>query len=585
MANVLFKRGLQRNLPANGSVQDGVFYLTTDTNRLYVGIGTSKKLLNQTVQIVSDISDLTALTTQWGADASSHINDFYYVQNSNILAVYTGSGDDAGWVQINPDHDTIIRSMSAVASTPANNVSTITIDAQDQNGSGLDRSAETGGIDGRATLSVEGAGSVHLSKSGNNLVFTGDTYEIGASVVADNSSSATINLTSDTAADSTSITLSSSDTAALDFSPATGGGGIVINAHNTTLSNGSVTVGVNNGTLSVAVADSDGTQISGQAERVGVELTGADGTSDGYLPLSAFVAGTSTGEVYSKDAIDSMMKGLDGMTYKGTIGTSGATVSSLPSSNVKNGDTYVVVESGLTASSTPFSGATFEANTEDEMSAGTKVGDMIIAKGTEVTDGYVTAATLEWTYIPAGNDSLDDVTYTATVDTSANSIKLANANGTGNKKMALVAGTDMAITSAVSTDSGANANSTLTSTINHATITTTPVTGSAVADEASFVAVTGLTVSNGHITGYTTQEYSPVTYDLEGATVTMTSSFNGTTNSGTNVANINNRLVDSAGNYSSNDSNFNIESSTIKLTAGTGANANKLTMDFEWGSF
>lgn len=35
MANILFKRGLQNNLPTTAT--DGVFYLTTDTNRLYVG--------------------------------------------------------------------------------------------------------------------------------------------------------------------------------------------------------------------------------------------------------------------------------------------------------------------------------------------------------------------------------------------------------------------------------------------------------------------------------------------------------------------------------------------------------------------
>lgn len=36
--NVLFKRGLHSNLPATTAAQDGVFYLTTDTNRLYVGL-------------------------------------------------------------------------------------------------------------------------------------------------------------------------------------------------------------------------------------------------------------------------------------------------------------------------------------------------------------------------------------------------------------------------------------------------------------------------------------------------------------------------------------------------------------------
>ena len=47
MANVIFKRGLQSNLPAAGSVEDGVFYLTTDTNRLYVGVTNSNSVVEK----------------------------------------------------------------------------------------------------------------------------------------------------------------------------------------------------------------------------------------------------------------------------------------------------------------------------------------------------------------------------------------------------------------------------------------------------------------------------------------------------------------------------------------------------------
>ena len=565
MANVLFKRGLQKNLPANGSVEDGVFYLTTDTNRLYVGIGTNKKLLNQTVQIINSIEDLEALPTQWGQDASSHVNDFYYISGSNILAVYTGTGENAGWVQINPDTNTTNASMS-LSATASSGTATVTASVTDSAGDSVSN-----------TMDIVGAGSVHITASNGDMTITGDKYTLGKTVDS-NGAYAILNLTSDTAADSSSVKLLSGDTSTLQFESTNDG--FKITAQDTSLSGGSTTVTANAGTLSVSVADSEGNTASGQAERVGVVLH--DGT---YAPLTSSASGTSTGSLYSAAEIDSMMKGLDGMTYKGTIGTTGATVSALPSSGVKNGDTYVVVESGLTASSTPFSGANFETNTAAEMAAGTKIGDMVIAKGTEGSDGNITAATLEWTYVPAGNDSLDDVTYTATVDTNANSIKLANANGTGIAKTVLVAGTDMAISSAVSTDIGANANSTLTSTINHATITTTPVEGSDVDGESSFTAITGITVSNGHVTGYTTQEYIPVTYDLDGAAVSQTSSFNSTTNVGTNVVGVKTRLKDSEGAYSTHDSDLNIESSTIKLTAGTGANANKLTMNFEWGSF
>jgi hypothetical protein len=42
--NVLFKRGKQQNLPS--TALDGVFYLTTDTHRLYVGQDNVPVLLN-----------------------------------------------------------------------------------------------------------------------------------------------------------------------------------------------------------------------------------------------------------------------------------------------------------------------------------------------------------------------------------------------------------------------------------------------------------------------------------------------------------------------------------------------------------
>ena len=45
MANIAFKRGLAANSPS--SAADGVFYLTTDSHRLYVGQGTSLVELNR----------------------------------------------------------------------------------------------------------------------------------------------------------------------------------------------------------------------------------------------------------------------------------------------------------------------------------------------------------------------------------------------------------------------------------------------------------------------------------------------------------------------------------------------------------
>lgn len=75
-------------------------------------------------------------------------------------------------------------------------------------------------------------------------------------------------------------------------------------------------------------------------------------------------------------AISSAVAAADCMRYKGTVGT-GGTVASLPTSNVKVGDTYKVVSAGTYAGQAAI------------------VGDMFIANAT----------TPVWTYIPSGDDT------------------------------------------------------------------------------------------------------------------------------------------------------------------------------------
>lgn len=102
MANVSFKRGLQANLP-NSNIVDGAFYLTTDTNRLYVGGANNKlELLNQSIkfytydQVFNENSTVPKVEGQ-----------FYYLSDKNILCTFakTKTNPDGEWVQINPDHN------------------------------------------------------------------------------------------------------------------------------------------------------------------------------------------------------------------------------------------------------------------------------------------------------------------------------------------------------------------------------------------------------------------------------------------------------------------------------------------------
>ena len=106
--NVLFKRGLSAGLPTSGAIE-GAFYLTTDTNRLYIGknLGTENNPnvvpveLNQSITIKNNLAEAQTFTDALDPEAKKH-GQFFYLAQENILAVYK----DNQWVQINPDTNT-----------------------------------------------------------------------------------------------------------------------------------------------------------------------------------------------------------------------------------------------------------------------------------------------------------------------------------------------------------------------------------------------------------------------------------------------------------------------------------------------
>ena len=95
---------------------------------------------------------------------------------------------------------------------------------------------------------------------------------------------------------------------------------------------------------------------------------------------------------YTKDEIDTTLKGANAMVFKGDVGDTSETNQTLPTENVSAGDTYIVVGDTVVSGSGNF---------------GHK-GDLFIATGTEGDNGYLTDIT--WIYVPAGNEI--DTTYT-----------------------------------------------------------------------------------------------------------------------------------------------------------------------------
>ena len=119
MANVSFKRGLQADLP-NSNIVDGAFYLTTDTNRLYVGGANDKlELLNQSIKFYTYDEVFRENSTVPKVEGQ-----FYYLSDKNILCTFakTKTHPDGEWVQINPDHnDNTLVYVSGLNITKADN--------------------------------------------------------------------------------------------------------------------------------------------------------------------------------------------------------------------------------------------------------------------------------------------------------------------------------------------------------------------------------------------------------------------------------------------------------------------------------
>ncbi len=135
MANVMFKRGTQAKLSSLKSFVDGAFYLTTDTDRLYVAQSSTELVeLNKSITIVNDVGDLpstTAVTDTAVKGADVAVGQFYYVKagasskSGNVLAVCSAISAEGAitWTQVNPDTNTnnVTRLTSAEVSVADDN--------------------------------------------------------------------------------------------------------------------------------------------------------------------------------------------------------------------------------------------------------------------------------------------------------------------------------------------------------------------------------------------------------------------------------------------------------------------------------
>lgn len=378
MANVIFKRGTQANLPATG--EDGVFYLTTDTNRLYVGQGSGKapQLLNQTINVVEALANLP---TNPDKRPEVAINDFYYCKAENILAVCTAIGKVIEWTQINPDTNTFINeadftngSLNADKDTLSYTLNLYYNDTTTPISSSLDIKAS----DLNKLIQIPEAGQTFVGLQGTKgrsdgiaaitITTTGTGADADASLHLIGGTDIDLNLatnkreqseiTIDHASIDVAKTEASSTATALAF-----GDTFVVTEDVTTGSNGHVTA-----------------------------------ITETKYKLPAKPTLEELGGVSQKDFNDIITKIANPMIYKGVVNSDAELV--IKEANIEPGHTYIVGTAG----------------TYDDKEA--EQGDLFIW-----ADGA-------WTYVPTGDDAHADTQYTmsAWADNTINLFSSTNGN-------------------------------------------------------------------------------------------------------------------------------------------------------------
>lgn len=236
-------------------------------------------------------------------------------------------------------------------------------------------------------------------------------------------------------------------------------------------------------TVQTAVADAPVVALSGTTltfKRIDQNTNGVISTENSSTTLTFGSSPSSSNYIATKAELDAILAANDAMVFKGTIGSSGATVTALPTSGYSSGWTYKVITAGT------YAGQNCE------------IGDMIIC----VKDyNSSSAGNADWTVIQSNIDGA----VTGPASSTANHIAIFS--GTTGKVIA-----DSGFTIGTSVPANAlftDTDTKVTSAANHYTPSTD--SGSALTKSASGATaawsidvVTGLTISRdtkGHVTG------------------------------------------------------------------------------------
>ena len=393
MANVMFKRGTQAAL-ANVTPQDGVFYLTEDTNRLYVGQRSStaanaeiklvelNKSITNVSQIQSDGQGGYTVTDPVSGIRPVEPGEFYYyggttASPANILMIGQAGGK---LLQINQDTDIHLDSGTITFHTPASGTAIQLITKlYNTLPSGASQST-TAAVD--RTVAFAAGDRIGLSATDSTLTISADASVLSAATAT------------------TGINLSVDGTTAVNVY-GDGGTSVTLDANGKI----KITSGDTNGFTYTLSGYTNGANVSTNTAnnskgRRKINLTNGSGTSssDVYLPIPQIKLGGNTTDtsttfvaavdnegydvieipVYSKKEIEEKLSGITSpLNYKGST-------ASLPSSGQANGDVYLL--------------------SADSATPAAKIGDLAVWNSS-LNDGAG-----GWDIIPSGNDQMISAT-------------------------------------------------------------------------------------------------------------------------------------------------------------------------------
>ena len=568
--NIGFKHGSQTNLNtliSNGAAVEGCFYLTDDTQRLYIGKRIDEENVrpvpvNAGISFITSNQDLPSYSNDDQQDA--HAGEFYYIIDTNILCVYSGTQ----WVQINNNTDTNTKITSVVTSIETddeNNTGDITITINDSDGQEhLD------------TFTIIGDNGILITQPDNKtkqIKISGDTYGISQSRPQDNTTDIELKISGENSSNDSSVIIEKGDNITLtpDSEDNTK---FKIAAIDTTYNSLKLVTDESGTGFNVTMTDSNGATIGNVAnDKINPEVgyISATGNSDTYTNVP-FSNGVVQLPVYSKTVIDEKMQALNALTYKGTIGSDGSAADGFNESGwpIKNNEALVVCvgDTFLANTSITYNGTSYEK------------GSLFVALGEEVS-GIITS-NLHFDVIEESNDT--DTTYSfykGTVTDGA-STTLQDSHGGTVGTLDVLGGTSIAVSQEGDID-----NHSIVKIIhsNNYDTQNDPV-GESISQvggkSASLTAITGLNVNaQGHVTSIEKTTFTAI--DTNAAMGSVETEVKNVTDNSANIETTVS-LTLASGEASTENDTLNLNSSTLAFSS-VANNSKALNIDLKWGSF